>query len=66
MGSCALPMLDTTTAEDLKPHTGHAARRVDLLAPILDHVPPPVLSPTSCGVPQVVPTCAELGRALHQ
>ena len=54
MASCALPMLDSTTAEDLKPHTAHALRHVPLLPPILDRVPPPVLWPTSAGVPQVL------------
>ncbi len=53
MASCALPMLDSTTAEDLKPHTLRALRGVPLLPAVLDRVPPPVLWPTSAGVPQV-------------
>ena len=52
MASCALPMLDGTTAEDLKPHTARALQHVQLLPPVLDRVPPPVLWPTSAGVPQ--------------
>ena len=53
MASCALPMLDSTAAADLKPHTLRALRGVPLLPAVLDRVPPPVLWPTSAGVPQV-------------
>ena len=46
-------MLDSTCADDLKPHTTHAFRRLHLLPAVLDQVPSPVFWPTSNGIPQV-------------
>ncbi|CAL8464511.1 g4046 [Coccomyxa elongata] len=52
MAGCQLPMLDSTCADDLKPHTLHAFIKLHLLPGVLDRVPPPVIWPTSCGTPQ--------------
>ncbi|BDA49618.1 hypothetical protein COCOBI_14-2380 [Coccomyxa sp. Obi] len=52
MAGCQLPMLDSTCADDLKPHTMHAFTKLHLLPCVLDRVPPPVIWPTSCGTPQ--------------
>lgn len=54
MAGCQLPMLDSTCADDLRPHTLHAFTKLHLLPGVLDRVPPPVIWPTSCGTPQVL------------
>lgn len=53
MAGCHLPMLEGTDVEDLKPHTLYAYQHLHLLPGILDRVPPPVIWPTSNGIPQV-------------
>jgi len=41
MNSCALPMLDDTTLDDLKPFSANALRHLPTLAPLLDLEPAP-------------------------
>jgi len=41
MNSCALPMLEDTTLEDLKPFSANALRHLPTLAPLLDLEPTP-------------------------
>jgi hypothetical protein len=41
MNSCALPMLDDTTLDDLKPFSASALRHLPTLAPLLDLEPTP-------------------------
>lgn len=54
MAGLQLPMLESTCADDFKPHTTHAFRRLHLLSAVLDRVPRPVVWPSSNGIPQVL------------